>query len=771
MGSKKTPLIQQLRKTGGTFYCFPSASEDVGLNLQTTTTGVALSHYALLNIPKLSIEKCLCESGHTAITGNQALAMSLQNYMMNFETKLTNEDSYNYQELNTTTEKVFWHWAKKIGIIDENNFSNEKAGNENIYVEIGRDSSSLIKDNTVVKCFGSIDAGNSLSTEFGMYNETYINIPTSYGAGPVYFETSSDENYVLGKQHMVLDTTHLEGRGDEYKYYTYTNGQDQPYFDYILDNKGFYKIDEKFDGITIVKDLSKIQTYARNQFNDQDILVSSYDDLNVDIDNHFNVDTEFNFNAILLYYSVYDQDDLIKTAYATNLFGIIFLDGTNEEKTSQALDVPDMFYIPTLTKRKSTPLTFGNSFSFRVNLKTMSVYDNTDAIIQDNTTMSSIASTDFSDVISNLNIAIDTLNSNTTVIANIQDRYAGILSYYDTLHDEIEDISTSLNAYLKGAKTSFLDTSILYVNEIRPQSLTEENIIKFNTRKSNTKNANGVYDYNNKSTLEIKDNYIQTENIYNKVLTNEENFIEVNDTSKADIHISKTYYDQQTETANEIIEKMFATMDDLLIMQKIDKLSESNQLYISKDSSIFNRERTAAEDCLSHLRDASGNINYVGMIPYIIGGLQTVYNNYEKGIVSYEQTYMPEEGDTSVNIGLLNIGNQQYEIFAPNNKYKSGANIYIDENKNITALGYNYDDSSMTLYNNMNIKATGDVSINGDLTFNITNPAIANIKNISDILIYIKNLEDKNNILEQKINELENINSLLNETAGDDTFF
>ena len=53
----------------------------------------------------------------------------------------------------------------------------------------------------------------------------------------------------------------------------------------------------------------------------------------------------------------------------------------------------------------------------------MSVYDNTDAIIQDNTTMSSIASTDFSDVISNLNRAIDTMNTNVQTTMAIQDSY------------------------------------------------------------------------------------------------------------------------------------------------------------------------------------------------------------------------------------------------------------------------------------------------------------------------------------------------------------
>ena len=55
---------------------------------------------------------------------------------------------------------------------------------------------------------------------------------------------------------------------------------------------------------------------------------------------------------------------------------------------------------------------FGNSYSFRVNIKTMSIYDNTDAMIQDNTTLSSIKSVEFSDVISNLNRAINIMNTN-----------------------------------------------------------------------------------------------------------------------------------------------------------------------------------------------------------------------------------------------------------------------------------------------------------------------------------------------------------------------
>ena len=51
-GSNKTPLIRPLRKNGATLYVFPSASEDIGLNINSNSNGVALSHYALLNFTK-----------------------------------------------------------------------------------------------------------------------------------------------------------------------------------------------------------------------------------------------------------------------------------------------------------------------------------------------------------------------------------------------------------------------------------------------------------------------------------------------------------------------------------------------------------------------------------------------------------------------------------------------------------------------------------------------------------------------------------------------
>ena len=89
---------------------------------------------------------------------------------MNFETVLLNHPDYNYQEYHTVSERVFWHW-----LYSKRNNIEFDAPKSNVY-KIEK------QDKKIVQCFGSIDAGNSLSTEFGMFNETYINVPTSYGS-------------------------------------------------------------------------------------------------------------------------------------------------------------------------------------------------------------------------------------------------------------------------------------------------------------------------------------------------------------------------------------------------------------------------------------------------------------------------------------------------------------------------------------------------------------------------------------------------------------
>lgn len=468
---QRTPLLRPLRDNGATLYVFPSASEDIGLNLDSRTTSVALSHFALLNFPNLPWD------------GTQ-LAEHLQNYVMNFETLLLNQENYNYQEFHTVSERVFWHWVNKE--IETNFLTNtdrlnvtateetEVLNNEFYYVE---KPEKYENKNRLVQCFGSIDAGNSLSTEFGMFNETYINIPTSYGNGPVIFKQVQDPgetNYIKGKTYTSDGA--LEGRTGNLDTLKILESSQ------VLADEGLnYNATDAFE---IVKNINELQTALRSKTNKADLSINSYDDINVDEKKQFK-DTkcditskilEFDFNAILLYYTVYDTEDPNKAPYAVNLFGIIFLNGSTKLSSSE-------YMYQGLTKRKSYSSFeagnfFGNSYSFRVNLKTLSVYDNTDSVIMDNTTMSSIYSNDFSDVISNLNRAIDTMNTNVQATITIQDQYMDILRYYSDQNLIIDDISTKVNGFINGSKTSSFNTALLRTNEIRPLTVEDENMIR-----------------------------------------------------------------------------------------------------------------------------------------------------------------------------------------------------------------------------------------------------------------------------------------------------
>ena len=454
----RTPLLRPLRDNGATLYVFPSANEDIGLNLNSRATGVAMSHYALLNLPVMFGNK-------DPKTESIAIATDLQNYMMNLECTLLNQDSYNYQEYHTVSERAFFHWLKSF----EKRYNNSKLSLER--TQNGNDVYYKETDNTnrVIQCFGAIDAGNSLSTEFGMFNETYVNIPTSYGNGPVFFkqvQDSSETNYIYGKTYNTGDSEHLQGRKNNVDTLKILSDVKPRY-----DNGTSYKLDDAYE---IVKDINEIQSACRAFTNDKNIQINSYDDVNIDQKTQFSGKycditlnpCEFGFNAILLYYSVYDQNDTTKTAYAINLFGIVFLDSPSSVQNGQAK-------IPSLIKKKSfgganKANFFGNSYSFRVNIKTLSVYDNTDSMIQDNTTMSSINSVDFSDVISNLNRAIDVMNTNVQSTMAIQDAYMTTLKLTDDNKQKLQELEDKLDGYLNGSKTSGIVSQNIRTKIIQP---------------------------------------------------------------------------------------------------------------------------------------------------------------------------------------------------------------------------------------------------------------------------------------------------------------
>jgi hypothetical protein len=133
-----TPLYKYLKQNGTSFYAFPGAAEDISAAYQNANYKMYFSKYMLLNFPTQN----LSEPGGTSseyiqwdFSNFKTLSItqpdnyadqvieSLRNYIANQEitireSRLNNtEYYYDNTALETTTEKIFWKWCKKVGIL------------------------------------------------------------------------------------------------------------------------------------------------------------------------------------------------------------------------------------------------------------------------------------------------------------------------------------------------------------------------------------------------------------------------------------------------------------------------------------------------------------------------------------------------------------------------------------------------------------------------------------------------------------------------------
>lgn len=136
-----TPLYKSLKTNGTTFYAFPGAAEDISAAYQNSNYKMYFSKYALLNFPKQNTEGGegtqsrpiyfdFEESFERSINSTQPsnfseqIVESLRNYVANQEvvireSRLNNTDYYyDTNALETTSEKIFYKWCKKLNIID-----------------------------------------------------------------------------------------------------------------------------------------------------------------------------------------------------------------------------------------------------------------------------------------------------------------------------------------------------------------------------------------------------------------------------------------------------------------------------------------------------------------------------------------------------------------------------------------------------------------------------------------------------------------------------
>lgn len=133
------PLYKYLKKNGTSTYVFPGSSEDISSSYQNSNYKMYFSHYSLLHFPKQntvdlggtqSSKKVMdfntfstLDTSSPSSFGDQMIE-SLRNYVANHEvvlreSRLNNTDYYyDTRALETTSEKIFFKWAKKLNLID-----------------------------------------------------------------------------------------------------------------------------------------------------------------------------------------------------------------------------------------------------------------------------------------------------------------------------------------------------------------------------------------------------------------------------------------------------------------------------------------------------------------------------------------------------------------------------------------------------------------------------------------------------------------------------
>lgn len=472
----RTPIIYP-RSQGGTFYTFGSALEDIGLNINELNNKVRMSHYVLLDIPDFTKEDVKATGTTYNTNGDKIFADGFQNYVLNMETLLRNQPNYSYAESASVSERIFWKWLKP--------FMSFTATKDGYYTESGQ----------VVKAFGAISAGAQRTDEYNIYNETFVQIPSSFGQMDVLFYPYTDKNYYISD--APFKTTN-----DEYPdkiencinpSEDLTNVGLSNTASYDPNVKG-YLISDDQDCLCVEFDLNKLRAYYDNEY-------LTYDDLAINSDYRPTLNkkepADYEFNAILVYYSIYDTNNNI---IATNAYGLLLLD--KAQGTEQ-------FSIPSYNKKESSANSDGTSFSFRINIKTSSVY-NGDVVLYDNSTPAFSAATDFNDVLRNLTNAVETLKSNANVIRTIASDNMTIKSMYSVAINKMDTVLKEV-ASIKQQNSKNINAENISAKTINAEQLTSNiDIIDASSGETTGNISKDTITYNKINTKEIQSETIAT---------------------------------------------------------------------------------------------------------------------------------------------------------------------------------------------------------------------------------------------------------------------
>lgn len=514
------PFIKPLQVQGGTFYTFSSSSEDVGLTFNNSSTKFRFSKYVLLNIPNIAtpafadnkiqfntIDGALIQG--LDADNNINLAQSFQNYTLNLEALLISQPTYDRDLKQGVSERVFWKWLKELGAIHWKQAnamqSTTNPLNDPRFVEFDENLTGPSRYYRVAQYIGDIDIVNSVQNNTNAYSEVYIHVPTGDGNTPlVLFKTVADVNYdesmiIQNKPVDPLDTDYLVGRhyfdvnpaGLTIKafydqdvvgspssmfYNTGTSAYDIPqnWYDPLVGPNAYFT-DSLFTDATVDK-IQKtfgldVVTYQRSRLDGVqiDFTATNYkpivDNPSLTTIQQYNatVDAQpFEFNAVLVYYDVYDANN--PEDVATNLYGVLFLEDVEQQSTE--------FGIPRFKKFKPNVVTKlnGNSYGFKINLKFDTSVENVGIVEKAINDYSTFSLEMFVDAMNIVQQTANILNEQTTEIVDLKNKML-----------EVEDlvINTSdineINLRLDNLESDFLENQALFNNTNDIMALIQKN--------------------------------------------------------------------------------------------------------------------------------------------------------------------------------------------------------------------------------------------------------------------------------------------------------
>ena len=363
-----TPLIRIPQEQGGTLYAFSSAARDLTRAYYNPDINFEYSKFALIDIPVVAtpspgsgdnfieFSKLYQASGvayddNTVDNANLHFAQTLQNYALNFENFILNDDDFDVALYSTDAEKILFKWLNHIGAFEVKPANSQQVVSGYSRAIENEDTTDTGNNySRVVKYVGNIDVSNDKNYQGNTYNEIFVNVPSSVGYTPEILFKETPYNTTATSYDPDLS---INGR----------SGQTHP--------DAFLNLLALADAANGKINIDPVTAYDYGiEWN-----TSVYAKIanNPQLNNFLEYSKrggDFRFNAILVYYDLYSKSNIANKS--TNLYGILLLDNFKDDPLNTG------WYIPELSKYKPNDVTGlnGNAFALKLNVKFNSSLDN-----------------------------------------------------------------------------------------------------------------------------------------------------------------------------------------------------------------------------------------------------------------------------------------------------------------------------------------------------------------------------------------------------------